>query len=84
MLRMFRRAWRAYALLVVVIGLVAVYFYLHGLIAASSFLLGLLVATLIRDLRWHRQLVRDWPLSNEITDWEKVDELIIRMRDSQG
>ena len=67
---------RTYLYLLVVAGSGAVFFYWAGWPIASGVLVGFFFATIARDLRWYALLVRDWPLSREITRWERVDELL--------
>ena len=71
-----RRSWRAYLLLGCVCGGGIAFFLWGGWPIASGFFAGFLLAAVARDLRWYSQFVQSWPLSNEITNWNRVDELL--------
>lgn len=38
--------------------------------------LGTLLGALARDFAWSRMIAKFWPISDYVTDWEKLDELI--------
>ncbi|WP_413863632.1 hypothetical protein [Candidatus Aalborgicola defluviihabitans] len=46
----------------------------------SAFFAGFLFAAISRDLKLFGQFVRGWPLSNEITNWGRVDELLAQAK----
>lgn len=72
----YRASWRAYLLITLLAAAVmGAYCYL-GWFSGAAFFAGLLAATLLRDLKWLRQFVKAWPLSNAITDWTRVDALL--------
>jgi hypothetical protein len=73
---MFRMAWRAYFALVLVFGGVIVYFLVARQNVVAAVFGGMFIATILRDIKWYNQFVRDWPLSREITDWRRVDDLL--------
>ena len=68
--------WRA-QLLVLLIGAIGIFLFLWaGWPLASGFFAGMVVATYARDIGWYRRMVQSWPLMREITDWNRVDELL--------
>lgn len=71
-----RSSWRIYLLLTVVSGFGVGFSAWIGHPVASGFFAGLVLATFLRDLGWYSQFVKGWPLSNEITNWDRVDELL--------
>lgn len=71
-----RGGWRAY-LYVAIVGLIGVgFFYWGGWPMASGLFAGMILATIIRDIGWYRRLVQSWPLQAEITDWQRVEQLL--------
>ena len=71
-----RSGWHVYAFQIGV-GAFAIGFYLWGgWPIASGFFAGMVLATFLRDVGWFRRIVGSWPLTREITDWERVDELL--------
>lgn len=44
----------------------------------SGFFAGILFTAITRDLKLFARFVQGWPLSNEITDWRRVEELLAR------
>ena len=75
-----RQSMRSYLLLLAIMIPLGAYYWQAGTPALSAFFAGLFIATVARDYRWHKQFVRDWPLSREITDWDLVDELLANAR----
>lgn len=71
-----KRAWKAYAWLALVGGASVAFFSWGGWPHVSTFFAGLVSATVIRDLRWFRVLAKNWPVSEAITNWQRVDELL--------
>jgi hypothetical protein len=72
----FRANWWVYACLSVLCVGAAILLAWDGWPVFSGFFAGLLTAAVVRDLRFFRLFVTGWPLSNEITDWAKVEALI--------
>lgn len=71
-----RDGWRAY-LYVSVVGLVGFgYFLWFGWQFASGLFAGMVLATVVRDLGWYRRIARAWPLQAEITNWQRVEQLL--------
>jgi hypothetical protein len=61
-----------------ILALSAICFYQWaGWPIASAFFAGILFAIFMRDFQFYRQFVKGWKLSNEITDWTKVEELLV-------
>ena len=75
-----RLSLRVYLYLLVVGGAGIAFFLWGGWPIVSAFLAGLVVATVARDVRLFRQLVRNWQLSCEVTDWERVEQLVAEHR----
>jgi len=73
----FRSSYKGYLFITLVSGFGIVFFVWAGWPSASSLFAGLLLATVLRDLGWYSRIVRSWPLTREITDWERVDELLM-------
>jgi len=71
-----RGVWRYYLAILVFFLAVICFYTWAGWPLASAFVAGMLTAVLLRDLKWYRQMARGWPLSREITNWERVDELL--------
>jgi hypothetical protein len=70
--------WKSTLLIGVLCTVAAVVYYRGGWPVVSGFFVGTLFGVITRDAGWYRKLVRSWPLSREITDWSRVDELIER------
>lgn len=73
-----KATWRATALLSTLCISAAAIYYWAGWFLPGGFFVGVLFGVLVRDAGWYRRLVRNWPVSKEITDWSRVDELIDR------
>jgi hypothetical protein len=72
----FRANWRAYTYLCVLCTGAIVFFVWGGWPIVSGFFAGFLFAAVVRDLKLFAKFVEAWPLSNEITDWRRVEELL--------
>jgi len=72
----FLMAWKVYFVIIVVGCIGIVFSFEEDWPAASGLFAGLVLMTLQRDFRWYKHIVRSWPLTKEITDWERVDELL--------
>ena len=71
-----RDSWRAY-LYITAVGLVGVCFFLWGgWPIASGIFAGMVLATIVRDIGWFRRLVQTWPLQREVTNWNRVKQLL--------
>ena len=73
-----RSAWRYYALLFGLIGLLLLTIVnlreptlRHVLIWGA----GMLSGAMLRDVAWFRRIRRQWPFTEKITDWAKVKAL---------
>lgn len=71
-----RSSWHIYLFLTVVGGFGFGFSAWIGRPVASGFFAGIVLATFLRDLGWYSRFVKGWPLSNEITNWDRVDELL--------
>ena len=74
--------WRIYRLCGWRIAVVPVYFTLaavlcfaYGINWAGLLLVGFGAGAVLRDLAYFRRSVAVWPLIEEITDWDRVDQL---------
>ncbi len=74
--RLLRYSIKAYLYLFLIYGAAVWFFYWGGWPIVSGVFVGMFVATVSRDLHWFQQQVRTWPLSSEIIDWKRVEELV--------
>ena len=72
----FRVNWSAYAYIGVLCVGGSIFLAWDGWPAFSGFFAGFLLAAVVRDFRFFKLFVTGWPLSNEITNWTKVEDLI--------
>ena len=72
----FRANWRTYAYLGVLLAGGIIFFAWYGWPILSGFFAGFLFAAVARDLKLFKRFVDGWPLSNEITDWRRIEELL--------
>src|SRR6187549_2821784 len=72
----FRTSWRTYAFLLLLCSIGIGFFAWGGWPILSGFFAGVLFTAVARDLKLFAKFVEGWPLSNEITDWRRVEELI--------
>ncbi len=70
------RYWKSYVLVCALTAIYAGGTWSMNLPAASFGALGFLLGFLARDVAWLRVTKRMWPVNVEITNWEKVDELL--------
>ena len=74
--RYVRRNWPVFTYVVGVFGGFAALAEFLGYSVLAAAAAGALVATVIRDLKFVRRLVKGWALSSEITDWTRVEALL--------
>ncbi len=72
----FRASWRTYAFLAVLCSGGIGFFAWAGWPILSGFFAGVLFTAVTRDFHLFAKFVDGWPLSNEITDWRRVEELV--------
>jgi hypothetical protein len=72
----FKQFWRSYLFLFVVSVSFIVYYWWQGWPLASTFIGGMLFAYFLIGFLQQRQFLKDWALSKEITDWQRIKELI--------
>ncbi len=73
---MLSRNWKYYLFIGGIFGLASYFFIADGRFDYSLFLGGAFLGMLLRDITWFRLTSRFWPVSEAVTDWEKVDVLI--------
>ena len=74
--RSFRAAWKTYLMQMVFLGGLAAFWWWGGWRAGSMLVLGILLGCIFRDAVWYSLTKKMWPLSREITDWRRVEELL--------
>lgn len=72
----FRVNWRLYAYIGALCAGAVLLLAWGGMSILSGFFAGFLLALVLRDFRFFSLFVNSWPLSREITDWQRVDELV--------
>jgi hypothetical protein len=72
----FRASWRTYAVLGFACLFGIVFFAWSGWPVLSGFFAGALFAAAARDFKLFAKFVEGWPLSNEITNWNRVEKLL--------
>ena len=70
------RYWKSYLLVCALAGGYAWWTWSIDFRAASFGGLGFLLGFLVRDIAWLRLTARMWPVTVEVTNWSKVDELL--------
>jgi hypothetical protein len=73
---LFVRNWKHYLFLVGIIAAASYVFFTAITPGYTMLFLGALAGAILRDLGWFRITAQFWPVSEVITDWEKVDEII--------
>ncbi len=73
---MYRRAWKAHLINIVTFSTLTYLAYSFVSKQHAIFVIGVLFGLLVRDFAWHRTLSKFWPVSDAVTNWEKVDEII--------
>lgn len=71
-----QESWRKYALALALVAGASVVLALSGVSVIAVFLGGYLVGVVERDVQWVRNEMRVLPLTSEITNWERVDQLV--------
>ena len=69
-------SWRKNLVILGLYGGAAWFTWSTGSSWLTAFLLGYLLAVLIRDVQWLIVHKRFWPVSSAVTDWQKVEQLI--------
>jgi hypothetical protein len=72
----FRINWRLYAYIGALCVAAAFLLAWGRMSTFSGFFAGFILAVVLRDFRFFKLFVSSWPLSQEITDWRRVDELV--------
>ena len=72
----FLSVWKCHLITITYFSVCAfIVFHLFGATYAF-FILGALLGVLLRDFAWNKLLSQFWPVSDFVTDWDKVDQLI--------
>jgi hypothetical protein len=74
--QLMRNAWKRYLVIFIVSIGGAIFFWWGGWPLASLFFIGFLAGILFTEYRWIKSFKVFWPVSREITDWKRVDQLI--------
>lgn len=75
-LKSFLRGWKSYLLLGILCGLAAHLFVRGAHADYAQLIMGAYVGVILRDIAWIRLTAKYWPLSDAVTNWDKVDEII--------
>jgi hypothetical protein len=75
--RSFIASWKTYLIQLCLLGGVSAFWWWGGWQLGSMLIFGVLLGCVWRDLVWYRLMARNWPLSKEITDWRRVEELLV-------
>ena len=76
LLLMYKMCWKCNLLLVVVIMVLILSDIYLGVSNQSLIFYGSVIGAVIRDLGIKRKQKINWPVQNEIINWEKVDSLL--------
>ena len=70
-------AWRYFILLVLATGMLAASFTTGERVFQLVFMwgFGMFAGAILRDVGWIRRIKRNWPFSQKITDWAKVEAM---------
>ena len=74
--------WKFYMLISVVLGGYSYFSFTQGFSYLAGTALGALIAIFLRDLKVLLIHSKMWPVNVEITDWEKVDRLLKKQRET--
>jgi len=72
-----KSAWRYVLSVILVLILLTALAGTHDSILKFAFLLGagMLLGAMVRDVGWLRRIKTNWPFSEKVTDWEKVERI---------
>jgi hypothetical protein len=71
-----RSSWRVYVYATAFFGALAAFALWIDRPIVAGFAGGALFAIYVRDFKYFSRFVEGWPLSNEITNWKRVEELV--------
>ena len=74
--RLLRASWKTYLIQVLLLGGVASFWWFGGWQEASLLIVGILLGCIWRDVVWYSLTSKNWPLTKEVTDWRRVEDLI--------
>jgi hypothetical protein len=65
-----------YLLMIITAALAIILFYSVQLPNHASVLLGLLIGALLRDIAVFQRLIKTWPITESVLDWDRIDTLL--------
>jgi len=68
--------WKFYLVVGSIFGIASYFQIKDGSSIFAVFLGGAFFGMILRDITWFRLTTRFWPISDAVTDWEKIDEFI--------
>jgi hypothetical protein len=71
-----KESWQNYTLTLALVTVAIAVSVLNGWTALAIFFGGYLAGIVERDFQWLRNQVKVLPLSSEITNWERVEQLV--------
>ena len=69
-------AWKAHLANIILFSILIYIAYKYIGFEHSIFIGGALFGLLLRDLAWRIMLAKFWPVSDAVTNWDKVDKII--------
>jgi hypothetical protein len=74
--QLIRNAWKRYLVIFGVSIGGAIFFWWVGWPLASLFFVGFLAGVLFTEYRWIKSFEVFWPISQEITNWKRAEQII--------
>ena len=78
------KKWKYYLIMVVLLGGYSYFAAKFGFSYIAGAALGVLVAIILRDIKYLIISSKMWPVNVEIMDWEKVDQLLEYQGDAES
>ena len=72
---LFSGLWK-YLYMLALCGGLSILLYQFGYIVLSAFVVGYFVGVIYRDLQWVNVTNKLWPVSSEVTNWQRVEEIL--------
>jgi len=73
---MIKSNWKFYLFVGSIFGAASYFYIKDGSSIYAMFLGGAFFGMFLRDITWFRLTTRFWPISDAVTDWKKIDEII--------